>query len=891
MNKKTIKGKSQSGSPHPIRARKKFRFSREGLLRLGVYLGLLLWFTQAVSLRANPFQFSYSGRISKEDNTGATGKIDLILRFYHGEADTSPVHEMNFKETNLVDGHFTLSIDLGEDLQKVIREDRGLWIEVVDQVAKKPYPRQRFSVMPFAIKVPVDSNSIVYNADGELTTGSFSKVKLKSDDTTDFVLKISKSMAKSFTLTLPESTGKPNQFLSTDGKGNLSWQTPLGAGDMAKSTYDANSDDKIDLVESCERLDEKNTDHFLNVKNHTETGAPNHRLFKKEDQQAIEVCIPIATDGKAPKDKLDEDYVRQKELKFQTLKELTDELDYVKKDPKLSQLATINHVTSQTNFLVSEGSQWKLKSPADTATLLQLGSAASADVGTPGVANESNGPNQILTLGEKEKMPALDGSSLRDLNPGEIDGTVTGKIDTGVGGDQIIQLESDGRAGRIPRINATDITALNASQIKEGTVPNRFLDTGTAANQILLLEAGGKLPAVSARLVKALNGDKIKTGMISNARLDTGTAANQIVLLDDNGKIPELDGSQITNINVDEIKSGKIANQILDTGTAPNQIVLLDDSGKLPAVDGSKIKNLNANAISSGSTNSKIHPNQLDVGTDPNQIILLEADGALPEAGGALPEVDGRDLLALNGSEIKSGKIRSDLFTASESNEASKLVKRDSQGNIAADGVTATKIHIPAQTNLSSHASNTPDWDKYGGKDGSLITDDSLVWELDSTISGTPNAWTKDTGYDLGQEIQSTVDGVTYKARLVRGSQPTGTVASSALVTKKYTVSDPSTCANLDVTNKTTILINTSSADCVIHGITGGEEGQILYLIKQGTANKITLKHNSNSGTGTKLVLGKGSDQDINARTAVKMVLVRQGDSDSDSDSWYVGDF
>lgn len=47
---------------------------------------------------------------------------------------------------------------------------------------------------------------------------------------------------------LPTADGAADEYLKTDGAGNLSWDGPLGAGDMLSSIYDTNDDGKIDLA-------------------------------------------------------------------------------------------------------------------------------------------------------------------------------------------------------------------------------------------------------------------------------------------------------------------------------------------------------------------------------------------------------------------------------------------------------------------------------------------------------------------------------------------------------------------------------------------------------------------------------------------------------------------
>lgn len=71
----------------------------------------------------------------------------------------------------------------------------------------------------------LDLTSVIDSDSDICTTSNFC---LKSGDYQ--VSLASPSLSSSYTLTLPLTAGTPNQVLTTDGSGNLSWQTVAGAG-------------------------------------------------------------------------------------------------------------------------------------------------------------------------------------------------------------------------------------------------------------------------------------------------------------------------------------------------------------------------------------------------------------------------------------------------------------------------------------------------------------------------------------------------------------------------------------------------------------------------------------------------------------------------------------
>ena len=68
------------------------------------------------------------------------------------------------------------------------------------------------------------------------------------------------------------------------------------------------------------------------------------------------------------------------------------------------------------------------------------------------------------------------------------------------------------------------------------------------ADQILVADSSSKIPAVDGSQITILNATNIATGTIASARLDTGTTANKLVLLDGSGNLPAVDASLLTGI-------------------------------------------------------------------------------------------------------------------------------------------------------------------------------------------------------------------------------------------------------------------------------------------------------------------------------------------------------
>ncbi len=133
--------------------------------------------------------------------------------------------------------------------------------------------------------------------------------------------------------------------------------------------------------------------------------------------------------------------------------------------------------------------------------------------------------------------------------------------------------------------DGTNITALNASNVSQGTLP--------------MARLSGTLPALNGSALTNLNGSNVSSGTLPMARLS--------------GTLPALNGSSLTNLNASNVSSGTLPMARL--------------SGTLPALNGSSLTNLNGSNISSGTVADA-------------RISSLTAS----KLTGALPAIDGSNL-------------------------------------------------------------------------------------------------------------------------------------------------------------------------------------------------------------------------------------------------------
>lgn len=169
---------------------------------------------------ASPFEFSYSGRLTEDSGKPIEGPIDIKLRFYRAESGGSPiaVDITTFTGVTLNEGVFQVSLsDLtAAQYNTIFSSTEETWLEVDDVNHNVTYPRQRFSVVPYALKVPVDGTTISYNSNGQLKVGTVPASSLASGN------------------------GTAGQILTSAGDGTMGWQSASGsypAGDATKVGY------------------------------------------------------------------------------------------------------------------------------------------------------------------------------------------------------------------------------------------------------------------------------------------------------------------------------------------------------------------------------------------------------------------------------------------------------------------------------------------------------------------------------------------------------------------------------------------------------------------------------------------------------------------------------
>jgi hypothetical protein len=167
-----------------------------------------------------------------------------------------------------------------------------------------------------------------------------------------------------------------------------------------------------------------------------------------------------------------------------------------------------------------------------TVTNLAAAVITAGNITTQG--NTFNGASQLVQLNGSTQLPAISGALLTTLNASNIaSGTIAdARLSTQVtvqgntfnGASQLVQMNA---STQLPALNGVNLTTLNASNISSGTIADARLssqvtvqgNTFNGASQLVQMNSSTQLPAVSGINLTALNASNLGSGTIPDARL------------------------------------------------------------------------------------------------------------------------------------------------------------------------------------------------------------------------------------------------------------------------------------------------------------------------------------------------------------------------------------
>jgi hypothetical protein len=121
---------------------------------------------------ARAADLAYAGRLVDAAGAPLAGPVDITLRFYGSAAGSDRLGPTKtFPGVALEGGLFQLTVDLEAQDEAAIFGDGTALVFVEIEAAGKLYPRQRFTHVPLALRIPVDNDSLIYGENAKLTVG------------------------------------------------------------------------------------------------------------------------------------------------------------------------------------------------------------------------------------------------------------------------------------------------------------------------------------------------------------------------------------------------------------------------------------------------------------------------------------------------------------------------------------------------------------------------------------------------------------------------------------------------------------------------------------------------------------------------------------------------
>ena len=147
------------------------------LVKVLCCIALLLCVVASVAMGAGSFDISYTGRLVDATGKPLGGPVNIVITFYD-DINEPKGGAIAFSAVPLENGVFNIVISLAPTDYNTIFGSGDTWIEVKDTTHERIYPKSKFFAVPYALRVPVDGDSIQWDNDGQLTA----KVKIGGEN-------------------------------------------------------------------------------------------------------------------------------------------------------------------------------------------------------------------------------------------------------------------------------------------------------------------------------------------------------------------------------------------------------------------------------------------------------------------------------------------------------------------------------------------------------------------------------------------------------------------------------------------------------------------------------------------------------------------------------------
>jgi hypothetical protein len=143
------------------------------ICRGALWLLVLTYAHLQAAATAAAAELGYSGRLVDSAGSPLPGPIDVTLRFFASPSGSDLLAApKTFSNVALNAGVFQLTVDLDPAEQLAVFGDPSQTVYIEIEAGARVYPRQRYTAVPLALRVPIDEGTLTFGSDGRLTVKS-----------------------------------------------------------------------------------------------------------------------------------------------------------------------------------------------------------------------------------------------------------------------------------------------------------------------------------------------------------------------------------------------------------------------------------------------------------------------------------------------------------------------------------------------------------------------------------------------------------------------------------------------------------------------------------------------------------------------------------------------
>lgn len=828
--------------------------------------------TPSIEASASTYPLSYSGRIVDDKGEPLAGPVTLEVSFFNAQENGTLLGNSPYTKSNvtLIDGIFQFILDLptGDASSIFSGPDDAVWIQVKDVTSNKTYPRQQFSVMPFALRVPVDNTTIGYDA----ATGQLKILSVPPNGVTGVTAGTGLTGGgASGTVTLNVDVGTTaNKIVRLDATAKLpavdgsaltsvnavklqgqsvSAVAPTTAGQVLKwngSAWTPGSDDGgvAGAINTGANLGTSVAGTTADIFDTVASSSMNFRRLKEGDgveltQSTNDVTIAVATGGVGT-NQLAVDAVTTNKIANGTI--ASDDL-------------ANNAVTAD-----------KLANDAVTSAKIGAGQVDNTDLADASVDSAKLAAGAVtdakiagITTAGKVSGSAINAGTIAGSTRFEGSGGIstTGPIETTTGsisGHGNFVVRSTGSATTHLQFNATDNNTFVGFKAPATIATSQIWTLPSAAGadgQVLTTSAANVLSWTTPN-AGTITGVTAGTGLTGGGSsggvslaVDVGTTTGKIVQVAADNKLPAIDGSNLTSVDAAKLQGQAVS------ATAPSaqgQVLKWNGSAWAPGSDDGGVAgavNSGANMGTSGATTADIFDSVAS--SSMNFRRLKEGNGV------DLTQNTSDVTIALAAAGVGSSELANDaVVTAKLANNAVTSAKigngEVATSDLADDAVSTAKIANSAVTDAKLAGITTA-----GKVSGGAITSGTIGGSTSINTTGSLTAAGLTTSGQAGHVFGPYGGGAGNTAELrmqaLTGGNYVGFKAPDTIAANQiWTLPSAAGAAGQVLTTSAANVLSWSTPNAgTITGVTagtgltgGGSSGGVSLAVDAGTtANKI----------------------------------------------------